>query len=99
MWTPPAGSLSAAAHQEHAAAGATQKLLCLCVPGTPVSSPLTTQPCTPVRERPHQQQTLGQRIDSVFRLCGGFLVHSDDRAHLCVLHNDTILQVGSLKLR
>lgn len=35
----------------------------------------------------------------VFSLCGDFLFHSNDSAHLSGLHNDTILKVGSLKLR
>lgn len=78
-WTLPAGSLSAMGEP---LPPSTRSMLpqerprncCVCVCQWPWchlhSSP---SPAPPVRGHPHQQQTLGQWIDSMFRLCGGFL--------------------------
>lgn len=66
---------------------------------TLVSSPLVPQPCTP-RAGASTPTANSRPVDrfhapSLQRL----FVRSDDRAHFYVLHSDTVLQVGSLKLR
>lgn len=94
----------ATTHQEHTAAGGSQELFCRCVPMTQ-GVIAARHPALHPREGTSTQTTDSQPVDrfvllmSVSSLCGGFLYHSDDSAHLSGLHNDTILKVGSLKLR
>lgn len=98
------GRAPATTHQEHTAAGGSQELFRLCVPMTQCVIS-TRHPALHPCEGTSTQTTDSQPVDrfvllmSVFSLRGGLLSHSDDSAHLSGLHNDTILKVGSLKLR
>lgn len=109
-WPLPAGSLSAVETPHYHSSGAHNsrsgpRNLCLCVPMTPcvISA---HRPALHPREGTSTQTTDSRPLDRlvllltfVFSVCGGFLFHSDDSAHLPGSHNDTIWRVGSLKLR
>lgn len=98
------GGPPTATHQEQTAAGGSQELFYQCVPMTQCvisARHLALHPPEGTSTQTTDSQPAGRFVPlmSVFSLRGGFLFHSDDSAHLSGLHNDTILKVGSLKLR